>query len=221
MEGNSSIRAECNKMTYDADFLARLRQRDPATCTCFVFAFTPILEAKLRYKFRDHATIEDLRNETFYRVLIQVDKNRVRDAAQFGSFVRGVCENVAHEHIRRTYSTASWPDGFEPPDPAPAINELLADKELKELLRSELRKLTHEEEKLITEIYFQEKDRRGLARDRGITMSGLNVKLCRALKHLRTQGFDTIKSEPTDETKISSTSQEDRRGTQCQVTRKQ
>jgi|SRR5580658_4661450 DNA-directed RNA polymerase specialized sigma24 family protein len=170
-------------MTYDADFLAKLRQREPATCTRFVFAFTPILEAKLRYKFRDRGTIEDLRNETFYRVLIQVDKNGVRDPAQFGSFVRGVCENVAREHIRRTASTASWPDGFEPPDRVLSIDELVADKELKELLRIELRKLTHEEETLITE-YFQDKDRRGLARDRGITMSGLNVKLHRALQHL-------------------------------------
>ena len=116
-----------------------------------------------------------------------MDKNGVRDPAQFGSFVRGVCENVAHEHIRRTYSTGAWPEDLEPHDPEPAIDELLADKELRALLRSELRKLTHEEEKLITEIYFQEKDRRGMARERGISTSGLNVKLCRALKHLRTE----------------------------------
>jgi DNA-directed RNA polymerase specialized sigma24 family protein len=107
----------------------------------------------------------------------------VRDPAHFGAFVRGVCENVAREHIRGTASTASWPDGFEPPDRVVAIDELVADKELKELLRTELRRLTHEEEKLITE-YFQEKDRPGLARDRGITISGLNVKLHRALQHL-------------------------------------
>jgi RNA polymerase sigma factor (sigma-70 family) len=171
-------------MTYDADFLAKLRQRDPATCTRFIFNFTPVLEAKLRYRFRDHGIVEDLRNETFYRVLVQVDKNGIRDATQFGSFVRGVCENVAHEHIRRAYSAASWPEGFEPLDRAPGIDELLADKELKELLRDEIKKLTQEEEKLITEIYFQGRDRRVLARDRGITVSGLGVKLHRALQHL-------------------------------------
>jgi RNA polymerase sigma factor (sigma-70 family) len=193
-------------MTYDADFLAKLRRRDPATCTWFVFTFTAILEAKLRYLFRGHEALEDLVNETFCRVLVQVDKNGIRDPAQFGSFVRGVCENVALEHLRKTRSTEAWPEGFEPLNHEPAIDELLADKELKELLRRELRKLTREEERLITEIYFQEKDRQGLARARGITNSGLNVKVHRALKHLR-KNFEESKSGPSDETKASNASQ--------------
>ena len=200
-----------NIMTYDTDFLARLRRRDPETCTWFVFAFTPILEAKLRYKFRDHGTIEDLRNDTFYRVLILVDQNRVREPAQFGSFVRGVCENVAHEHIRNRKETDGWPEGFDPLDPVPAISELLADNELRALLRADLRKLPDEEEELITEIYFREGDRKRMARERGLSVTGLNVKLCRALKRLRTQVFDRMKSGPTDETRFSSMSQSDRK----------
>jgi RNA polymerase sigma factor (sigma-70 family) len=178
-------------MTYDADFLARLRQRDPATCTWFVFTFTPILEAKLRYKFRDSSTIEDLRNDTFYRVLVQVDKNGIRDPSQFGSFVRGVCENVAHEYIRKTYATSSWPEGFEPADRAAAIDELLTDKELKGLVRSKIQELTRDEQELITKIYFQEQDRRVMAHAWGISVTGLNVRLCRALKHLR-RSFEGI-----------------------------
>jgi len=172
-------------MTFDADFLANLRRRDPATSTWFVFTFTPILEAKLRYKFRDHSAIEDMVNETFCRVLIQVDKNAVRDAAQFGSFVRGVCDNVAKEWIRRNGAAVGWPEALEPTDRAPAVDQLLADKELRELVRRELRNLTPEEEKLITEIYFQGRDRGDLARERGITKSGLNVRLHRALNRLR------------------------------------
>jgi RNA polymerase sigma factor (sigma-70 family) len=171
-------------MTYNADFLAKLRQRDPATCTWFALTFTPILETKLRYLFRDRGIIEDLVNETFCRVLIQVDKDGIRDPVQFGSFVRGVCENVSLEHMRKARSTEPWPENFEPLSGQPAIDELLADKELKEMVRNEIRKLSEEEGKLITEIYFQGKDRRGLARDRGITPSGLNVKLHRALQHL-------------------------------------
>jgi RNA polymerase sigma factor (sigma-70 family) len=173
-------------MTFDADFLANLRRRDPATSTWFVFTFTPILEAKLRYKFRDHSAIEDMVNETFCRVLIQVDKNAVRDAAQFGSFVRGVCDNVAKEWIRRNGAAVGWPEALEPTDRAPAIDELLADKELKRLLRIEIGKLTPEKAKLITD-HLQGRDRRELARERGITSSGYNVKLHRALKDLITE----------------------------------
>jgi RNA polymerase sigma factor (sigma-70 family) len=170
-------------MTYDADFLAKLRRRDPATSTQFVFAFTPILEVKLRYMLRDHGMIEDVINETFYRVLIQIDKDGIRDPAQFGSFVRGVSENVAHELIRKSRGTISWPEGYEPACTTKPIEELLSDRELRALLRKEIGKLTADEEKLVTD-YLQGKDRQYLARERGITRSGYNVKLHRALQHL-------------------------------------
>jgi RNA polymerase sigma factor (sigma-70 family) len=208
-------------MTYDADFLARLRRRDPATCTQFVFNFTPILEAKLRYMFNDRSTIEDLINDTFMRVLVQVDKNAVRDPAQFGSFVRGVCDNTAREYIRRKSSTVSWPEGFEPPDRIPAIDELLADEELKELVRSEIRKLTRDEEKLIAEIYFQEKDRRELARQRGITESGLNVKLHRALQHLIEELQNSRNLTVLMKERLHARHKRGGRVNRCQVTRKQ
>ena len=191
--GEAPTRARSNAMTFDAEFLARLRRREPAASTWFVYTFTPILEAKLRYKLRDQTMVEDLRNDTFCRVLTLVDQNRVRDPAQFGSFVRGVCDNVIFEHIRKDKGITEWPEGFEPLDPMPPVNELLAAGELNDLLRIELRKLSGEDEKLITEIFLDERDRKMLAQDRGITVTGLNVKLCRSMKPLRESFLDRFK----------------------------
>ena len=197
--------ARSNRMTYDDEFLAKLRRRDPATCTWFVYTFTPILEAKLRYKLRDLSMIEDLRNDTFCRVLTLVDKDRVRDPAQFGSFVRGVCDNVIFEHIRKDKGIAEWPEGFEPLDSMPSINQLLEENELRALLRSELRKLSQEEEKLITEIYLDEGDRRKMAEDRGISVSGLNVQLCRTMKPFRQSFLNRVKSKIRTTNRIGET----------------
>jgi RNA polymerase sigma-70 factor (ECF subfamily) len=171
-------------MTFDADFLARLKQRDPATCASFIFTYTPILEAMLRYKLRDRAAIEDVRNGTFCRVFELVDGDRVRESERFGRFVSGVCSRVAKEYIRGTSSCAPLPDNFEPPDHQPLVDQLLEHKEFLALVRNELRKLSKEDRKLIAES-IQGRARQEMARDRSISVVGLNVRICRAFKRLR------------------------------------
>src|ERR1022692_4116421 len=96
-------------MNFDAGFVTRLKQRDPDTCTFLVSSLTPALEARLRYKLRDHDAIEDIRNETFYRVFCLVDGGRVREPEQLGAFVRGVCDRVALETRRKAHATESLP----------------------------------------------------------------------------------------------------------------
>jgi RNA polymerase sigma-70 factor, ECF subfamily len=172
-------------MTLDADFLARLKRRDPATCAWFIFTFTPILEAMLRYKLRDHTAIEDVRNATFCRVFELVDGDWVREPERFGGFVGGVCSRVVQEGFRDNGPLSPLPEDFEPPDHQPLIDILLEGKELLTLVRSELRKLSKEDLQLITESYFQGRARQDMARDRSISVVGLNVRICRALKRLR------------------------------------
>jgi RNA polymerase sigma-70 factor, ECF subfamily len=175
-------------MTFDAAFLTRLKQRDPAACTLLVSSLTPVLEARLRYKLRDYGSIEDIRNETFCRLFCLVDGGRVREPAQFGLFARGVCDRVAQETRRKTHSTEPLPaGGLEPPDLRPHLDTLLVDRERKALLRRELMKLSEADRRLIVELHWEERDRCEMARDRGISITGLNVRLCRAMKRLRRQ----------------------------------
>jgi len=193
MSNNVATVSDRHQVTYDAAFLGKLRRRDPATCTWFIYFFTPILEAKLRYELRDYGAVEDLRNETFYRVLTLVDRDRVRDPEHFGSFVRGVCAKVIQEHRRKSRSAEPLSDDFfEPADNRQPIDDLLVDDELRTLLHNELRNLPAEDSRLIAESYFQQRDRQEMARDRGISVVGLNVRLCRAMKRLRTQVFARI-----------------------------
>jgi RNA polymerase sigma-70 factor (ECF subfamily) len=173
-------------MNFDAGFLSRLKQRDPDTCAFLVSSLTPALEARLRYKLRDHGAIEDIRNETFYRVFCLVDNGRVRQPEQFASFVRGVCDWVAQETRRKVRTTEPLVGaGMEPPDRQPHLDTLLVDKERRALVWHEVMKLSEADRRLLVEIHLEERDRREMARDRGITMTGLNVRLCRALKRLR------------------------------------
>jgi RNA polymerase sigma-70 factor (ECF subfamily) len=173
-------------MNFDAGFLSRLKQRDPDTCAFLVSSLTPALEARLRYKLGDYGAIEDIRNETFYRVFCLVDAGHVRQPEQFGSFVRGVCDWVAQETRRKARTTEPLPGaGREPPDHQPHLDKLLADKERRALVWQEAMKLSEADRRLLVEMHLEERDRREMARDRGISRTGLNVRLCRALKRLR------------------------------------
>jgi RNA polymerase sigma-70 factor (ECF subfamily) len=173
-------------MNFDAAFLSRLQQRDPDTCTFLVSSLTPALEARLRYKLRDQGAIEDIRNETFCRVFSLVDGGRVRQPEQFGSFVRGVCDWVTQETRRKVRTTEPLPAaGMEPPDRQPHLDKLLVEKERRALVWHEVKKLPAADRRLLVEMHLEERDRREMARDRGISVTGLNVRLCRALKRLR------------------------------------
>jgi RNA polymerase sigma-70 factor, ECF subfamily len=173
-------------MNFDAGFLTRLKQRDPDTCTFLVSSLTPVLEARLRYRLYDHNAIEDIRNETFCRVFCLVDGGRVREPEQFSSFVRGVCDRVAQESRRKTHVTEALP-GMELPDCQPHLDTILVDKERRERMWRAVMQLSAEDRRLIVELHCEERDRQEMARARGISPTGLNVRLCRALKRLRMQ----------------------------------
>lgn len=184
-------------MEFNTDYLTRLKTRDPDTCTSFVSSLTPVIEARLRCRFRDRDSIEDARNETFCRVFSLLDAERVREPARLGSFVWGVCDRVAHESYRRTRYMEPLPEGAgEPADARPHLDAVVIDGEMRARLRRELFRMRHADRQLLIETHFQGRDRRQMARERGITASGLNVKICRALKHLRAQVLDAGHPKP-------------------------
>jgi DNA-directed RNA polymerase specialized sigma24 family protein len=175
-------------MTFDTGFIIKLKQRDPEACTLLVTSLTPMLEGRLRLKRCDYGSIEDICNETFYRVFRLIDGDRVRKPEHLGSFVCGVCDRVAHESRRKTCSMEPLPgSGMEPPDRQPHFDQILVDKERRALVWSEVMKLSEADRRLILELHFEGRDRREMAGERRISATGLNVRLCRALKRLRMQ----------------------------------
>jgi len=170
-------------MNFDTEYLTRLRQRDPDTCTSFVSSLTPVLTSRLRCRMPNHDTIEDACNETFLRVFTLVDHERIRQPERFGSFVCGVCDRVAREVRRKAQSDKPLPaDAIEPADPRPSADRLLAVCEINTRLRCGLARLCEADRKLLVELHLEERDRRQMARERGFSTGRLRVRLCRALK---------------------------------------
>src|SRR3974390_2158772 len=86
---------------FDAGYIENLRAGDAATQEHFVGYFTDLLHLKLRSRLRSPQAIEDVRQETFARVLASLCKeNALRQPERLGSFVNSVCNNVLFEHYR-------------------------------------------------------------------------------------------------------------------------
>jgi len=171
---------------FDAGFVTKLQQRDPDACTFLVSSLNPVLDARLRYNLRDAGAREDARNETWYRVFCLVDRGRVREPEQLGSFVRGVCDRVTQENRRKARTTEPLLSAaLEPVDRRPHVDKLLIAEERAAAVWRAILKLSEADRGLIVETYWEERDRHDMARERGIGNTVLNTRLCRALGRLR------------------------------------
>ena len=86
---------------FDSAYLARLRDGDAETEQHFVAHFTNSIRLSLRYRLRSWELIEDIRQETFLRVLNFVRSDRSLDHPErLGAYVHSVCINVMMELLR-------------------------------------------------------------------------------------------------------------------------
>src|SRR6185312_3128542 len=96
---------------FDEQYLCRLRDRDAATEAHFSSYFTALLKAKLRSDGYSESALNDIRQETLYRVLKKIYENKIENPRSLRSFVYGVCERVEWEYDRGEWR--HWQDERE------------------------------------------------------------------------------------------------------------
>src|ERR1700722_8616686 len=93
---------------FDADYIENLRAGDLRTQEHFVGYFTELLHLKLRSRLQSPQAIEDVRQETFARVLTGLSKpGALRQPESLGAFVNTVCNNVLFEYYRSSTRSQS------------------------------------------------------------------------------------------------------------------
>src|ERR1700723_3716952 len=98
-------------IAFDASYLERLRSGDARTEEHFVSYFGELIQLKLRSRLNSREAIEDVRQETFVRVLVLVrSPNGLREPDRLGAFVNSVCNHVLLEHYRSKNKTESFLD---------------------------------------------------------------------------------------------------------------
>jgi RNA polymerase sigma-70 factor (ECF subfamily) len=128
---------------------------------------------------------EDVRAETFLRVLQAIRGNHLRSAASLAAFVLGTTRNVLHELFqrRRQAGKSTQPENAELP--TPPHEELFLDSEVQRAIERTIVRLKPRERDLLRLHYYEELPTHEIARRVGIAPERVRLVKSRALKHFR------------------------------------
>jgi RNA polymerase sigma-70 factor, ECF subfamily len=167
---------------FDKVYVERLRNGDPATEHHFFVYFEKLLNIKLRSRRVSFDKIEDLKQDTFVRVIAAVRKEGgVRQPERFGAFVNSICNNIVLEYYRSLRKNRQM-DGTheEIPDKVLDLEGMMASKQCSEQVRKILSALPTRDRELLRAVLLEENDKDTLCRDMGVDRNYLRVLLHRA-----------------------------------------
>jgi len=173
---------------FTREYVERLREGDPSTEQHFFAYFDQLLRIKLRAKMLASETVEDLRQETYIRVLVNLRKGEdaVRQPERFGAYVNSVCNYVLMEFYRASNKTSPWDDSYqELPDHAVDTEGMLVSKQSRERVRQVLQALPKKDRDLLWAFFIEEKDKDEVCRQFGVDREYFRVLLHRAKDKFR------------------------------------
>ncbi|MBZ5530298.1 MAG: sigma-70 family RNA polymerase sigma factor [Acidobacteriia bacterium] len=182
---------------FDASYISKLGARDSEVEAHFAWYFSHFMTGSLRRRAASTERINDIRQETFARVLAAVHSDQgIRRPECFGAFVASVCRNVLYESYRS--------DRFEPlddmppqlSDPVGSPEAMYTAFEVRKQVRGVLRQMPNDEEMLLRAVYLEERDRDEVCRELGISRGYLRVLLHRAKQQFRARFTKTANTRP-------------------------
>jgi RNA polymerase sigma-70 factor, ECF subfamily len=167
---------------FDDSYVQRLKTGDPGTQQHFVAYFSELILIKLRARYISADVIEDVRQETFLRVLgiLRRDEGGVQHPERFGALVNSVCNNVLLEQYRSSNRADSMEDGFDPPDKTIDMDRALVSDEARRRVEAVLAKMSERDRRLLQAVFLDEIDKDQVCREYGVDRSYLRVLLHRA-----------------------------------------
>jgi RNA polymerase sigma-70 factor (ECF subfamily) len=175
---------------FDAAYLERLRSGDARTEEHFVRYFGELIHLKLRSRLSSREAIEDVRQETFVRVLGLVrSPNGLREPDRLGAFVNSVCNHVLLEHYRSKNKTESFLDSDAEAtlvNHDPSALSLLETKDAQRIVHQIMKELTDRDRMLLQSVLLEERDKDEVCNEFGITRDYLRVLVHRAKQSFKT-----------------------------------
>ena len=182
---------------FDARYVAQLTAGDPETERHFVVYFSELIRIKLRAKLRSPELAEEVRQETFLRVLNLLRKNGLERPERLGAFVNTVCNNVTMEMIRSDSRTDPYPaEDFDPVDERVDVESDLVTEERKKIVTTVLNGLPDKQRELLQLVFIQEKDKDEVCRLLNVDREYLRVLVHRAKDRFRSSFVQRFATHP-------------------------
>jgi RNA polymerase sigma-70 factor, ECF subfamily len=182
--GRRYIMSIVPRHSFDADYLQRLASCDEDAERHFTTYFGDLLTAKLRSRLRSWHLIEDVKQETFLRVLRTIrQRGGVEDAPALGAFVNSVCNNVLFEVYRAEAKIADPVEDRES-DEASAETAMVDGQEQAKV-RDVLSAMPEKDRTILRWLFFEERDKDEVCRRLKVDREYLRVLLHRAKLRFR------------------------------------
>jgi RNA polymerase sigma-70 factor (ECF subfamily) len=172
---------------FDEAYVGRLREGDPSTESHFVGYFSQLIQIKLRARYLSPEVVDDLKQETFTRVIRSLrSEGGIRQADRLGSFVNSVCNHVLSEHYRSgSKNVPLEPDHLELPDKTLNLENLAISEETRRTVRRVLSQLPGRDQTILRAVFLEEMDKDEVCKQFGVGRDYLRVLLYRAKEKFR------------------------------------
>lgn len=172
--------------SFDEAYVQRLRAADPATQQHFVKYFSDLILIKLRARYMQPHIIDDIRQETFARVLTILKRENALDHPErLGAFVNSVCNNVMMEHFRSSTRAQGFEEDFDPPDENIDMDRAMVSEQAQKQVSQILAKLPERDRQILKQLFLEEKNKDDICREMGVDRDYLRVLLHRAKSQFR------------------------------------
>jgi RNA polymerase sigma-70 factor, ECF subfamily len=175
------------KTPFDDRYLALLREGDADTERHFVMHFTNAIRLSLRYRLRSWQLIDDIKQETFLRVLNFLRSDKSMDHPErLGAYVHSVSINVMMELLRSSTRHPALPDdAMELADHNVDAESGVVTRERKEMVRSVLDELPEKDRRILRSVFLEDVDKDEVCTRYGVTRDYLRVLIHRAKNRFR------------------------------------
>jgi RNA polymerase sigma-70 factor, ECF subfamily len=176
--------------SFDASYIEALCAGDLRVQEHFVGYFSELIRLKVRSRLQSPHAQEDVRQETFARVLTTLRKeNGLRQPERLGAFVNTVCNHVLLEHYRSSsrHESLDAEDRPEPPATGAGVDDVIAARQLKDKVSEILSGLPARDRALLKAVFLEERDREDVCREMGVDGEYLRVLLFRAKQSFKSE----------------------------------
>lgn len=169
----------------DSQLAASIQQGDSAAEAALYEKYSARVYFLALSELHSREDAEDVRAETFLRVLQALRQNRLRSAGSLGPFIVGIALNVIREMVRRGYKTEPLGERELNLIEERSLEAAFLDSEASRALEEAARELKPRERAFLRMHYYEELPKEEISRALGVKEERLRLIKSRTLKKFR------------------------------------
>jgi RNA polymerase sigma-70 factor (ECF subfamily) len=167
------------------DLVSKIQQGDSAAEAALYERFSPRIYFLALSELHSKDDAEDVRGETFLRVIQALREGKLRAADSLPSFIVGFALNIIREHMRHKYKTDSLEDYEYDIASEGSLENVFLDAETSRALEAAVKKLKPREQEFLRMYYYEELSKEEISARLGIKEDRLRLIKSRTLQSFR------------------------------------